>query len=389
MAKKPFNTPKYRRQKRSTGADRAFIELAGQRHYLGRYDSPQSKQHYHRLLAEWTAQGCRPRVEPNEITVTELAAAFWTHAQAYYRRPDGSATSEADNFRQALRPLKELYGDTLAVDFGPKALGAVRQKMIKAGWCRTNINKQVNRLRHVFKWATAQELIPPTIYQGLCCLAPLKPGRSNATESTPKRPVPEAHIAAVRPWVSQQVWALIRLQLLTGARAGELVKLRPIDLDTGGRVWTATLADHKTAHHGYERVIYFGPQAQAVIQEFLVDRPIDAFLFSAIEAQRQRHDKAQTHRRLNQKSNPRKTGRVVRNHYDVASFRRAIRRACDKANVLAWHPHQLRHNAATNLRKEFGLEAAQLMLGHAKADVTQLYAEVNRDKAIRVTAKIG
>jgi len=36
-----------------------------------------------------------------------------------------------------------------------------------------------------------------------------------------------------------------------------------------------------------------------------------------------------------------------------------------------WHPHQLRHNAATELRKEFGLEAAQILLGHTKADVTQ------------------
>ena len=41
------------------------------------------------------------------------------------------------------------------------------------------------------------------------------------------------------------------------------------------------------------------------------------------------------------------------------------------------------------LRKEFGVEAAQLMLGHAKADVTQLYAEVNRAKAVEVAAKIG
>lgn len=52
-------------------------------------------------------------------------------------------------------------------------------------------------------------------------------------------------------------------------------------------------------------------------------------------------------------------------------------------------PHQLRHNAATNVRREFGLEAAQLLLGHAKADVTQLYAEVNELKAIEVAQKIG
>jgi hypothetical protein len=29
-----------------------------------------------------------------------------------------------------------------------------------------------------------------------------------------------------------------------------------------------------------------------------------------------------------------------------------------------WHPHQLRHNAATELRREFGLDTARVILGH-------------------------
>ena len=32
--------------------------------------------------------------------------------------------------------------------------------------------------------------------------------------------------------------------------------------------------------------------------------------------------------------------------------------ACDAAGVPRWHPHRLRHSAATELRKEFGIEAA-------------------------------
>jgi len=64
-----------------------------------------------------------------------------------------------------------------------------------------------------------------------------------------------------------------------------------------------------------------------------------------------------------------------------------------------WHPHQpcpakhwrrrVRHNAATELRKEFGLEAAQILLGHSKADVTQVYAERDDNRAAAVVAKIG
>jgi len=50
----------------------------------------------------------------------------------------------------------------------------------------------------------------------------------------------------------------------------------------------------------------------------------------------------------------------------------------DERMIDRWHPHQLRHNAATQLRKEYGLEAAQVILGHKTITVTQVYAEKNR-----------
>jgi site-specific recombinase XerC len=54
-----------------------------------------------------------------------------------------------------------------------------------------------------------------------------------------------------------------------------------------------------------------------------------------------------------------------------------------------WHPNQLRHSFATRVRKEHGLEAAQVLLGHSRADVTQVYAERNQQLAATVAAKIG
>ena len=54
---------------------------------------------------------------------------------------------------------------------------------------------------------------------------------------------------------------------------------------------------------------------------------------------------------------------------------RQIAETAEAAGVKAelipdWHPNQLRHTRATEVRKQFGLEAAQVVLGHAKADVT-------------------
>ena len=59
------------------------------------------------------------------------------------------------------------------------------------------------------------------------------------------------------------------------------------------------------------------------------------------------------------------------------------------ALIPHWHPNQLRHSAATAIRKQFGLEGAQIILGHSKADVTQIYAERDTKLAADIARKIG
>jgi site-specific recombinase XerC len=54
-----------------------------------------------------------------------------------------------------------------------------------------------------------------------------------------------------------------------------------------------------------------------------------------------------------------------------------------------WHPNQFRHSFATRVRREHGLEAAQVLLGHARADVIQEDAERNEQLAAAVAVKIG
>jgi hypothetical protein len=186
-----IKVPAYCRQKVKGGADRAFVKLNGHREWLGRYGSPESHERYSQVIAEWRAGGCRPRVAEEDLTITELVVAFLDRATQHYRLPDGTPTSETDNYRQALRPMRELYGSAPASEFGPKRFRAVRQRMIEAGWTRRNINKQVSRIRSVFKWAVSQELLSSDIHHALTTLAPLKAGRTEAAESDPVRPVDE------------------------------------------------------------------------------------------------------------------------------------------------------------------------------------------------------
>ena len=60
-----------------------------------------------------------------------------------------------------------------------------------------------------------------------------------------------------------------------------------------------------------------------------------------------------------------------------------------KVGVQPWHPNQLRHAAATLIRKQFGLEHAAATLGHSEIGTTQIYAERDADLAVRVALAIG
>jgi integrase len=67
----------------------------------------------------------------------------------------------------------------------------------------------------------------------------------------------------------------------------------------------------------------------------------------------------------------------------------AIRNACKRNGLPHWHPHQLRHAAATEIRSRFGLEAAQVVLGHSEADTTQTYAAADEARARAVMSQVG
>ena len=159
-------------------------------------------------------------------------------------------------------------------------------------------------------------------------------------------------------------------------------------------------------------------------------RAADGYCFSPAEAEAQRliikHQKRKINSAwgnapgTNRKDKP---IRVKGNVYTVAAYRIAIGRAIakafpapahlcqqdgetkqqwqkrlskkEKAELKAWykqyhwHPHQLRHNAATFLRKEFGLETARIILGHRSAAITEVYAEIDQQKAMEAIVRVG
>jgi integrase len=428
--------PRYR--KHASGQARVTLVdvISGRRRdvLLGRYGTRESKAEYGRAIAAWEASGRRLADEAAspDLTVNELLLAFWRHAEQHYRRADGTDSGSLSNFLDAARPVRKLFGLERAAGFGPLKLQAVRQSMIANGLARTTINDRIARVKLMFKWAASQELIPADVAQALTTVAGLECGRTTAREPEPIRPVAVSHVEKCLPFMPPPVAALVRLQLLTAARPGELVTMRTCDLDTTGRIWVYRPPQHKNAHRGNSREIYVGPQAQAVLKPWL-KLDLAAYLFSPREAeaarQAERNRQRQTPRypshmkRNARKRRGAKRRRPPAERYTRLSYAQAITRACDLAfpapeplakrpdeTIAAWkarlapeqhaqlaawrksqrwHPHQLRHTAATQLRKEHGVELARIILGHSTAFTTEIYAEADREQAIGVIAKIG
>lgn len=441
---------------------RGVVRIAGRDVYLGKYGTRECKAEYDRVIAQWLAEG-RPTTstpEADAITVDELIAAWWPVLERRYSGPRSAATLV--KHREALRVLHDLFGRELALDFGPKKLTKYRDALLGAGrLCRKETNRRVQMVRRLIEWGVSEELLPPEAAHALSCVKHLVRG-DGGRDSRKIKAVPWEDVEPILPHVSREVAALIRLQWHCGARSGELVGIRPADIDRSDDVWRCVLERHKTEHHDRERVILFGPRAQEVLRPFLDRVPMpdsDEPLFSprAAEAERSvaRRDARRSPLTPSQRKRKRKRApRVAPGElYDPASYRRAIERGIDAANadrlreamaaavpecaerieripvskliskkhettvdperllracdgdidardralevckdvklIGRWHPHQLRHACATRLRRELGIEAARVVLGHSSALVTEVYAEIDRANATVAMERLG
>lgn len=400
--------PAYRLHKPS---GQARVIVRGRHYYLGPYGSPESHEKYARLIAELATKPDEPVATPGqEMLVVQLLAAYWQYASGYYVK-DGKPTSSLDHITLMIRMVREHYGSIPAVDFGPLCLKAIRAKLVDAGNSRKYVNKLVSLVPRMFKWAASEQLIPGRVYQDLQAVEGLRMGRTKAPERPPVLPVADAVVDATIPHLPSIVADMVRLERLTGCRPAEVCQIRPCDVDrSSGDVWLYRVPGHKTEHFGRERVICIGPKGQAVLRPYLL-RPADAYCFSpaeSMEKQRaawraRRKTPVQPSQRSRRKARPK---RKPRDCYTRYSYARAIRRGVERANrailkdsakagienpqVLPfWAPNQLRHSRATEVRRKYGLEAAQTTLGHSKADVTQIYAERDTKLAADIARKIG
>ena len=403
---------------RHSDSGQAAVTLFGKRIYLGKYGSAQSYERYREAIAKWrrslgetpsekdeaespvlrkiTEAGLREKHRQGAfVSVNELIVVYLRHARKYYRK-NNEVTREAGCIADVLKLLREHHGKKSAADFGPVDLDSLRDEMItERDWARKYLNKQVGRIVRMFKWAVEKEIVPASTHSALEKLTGLKKGRTEARETEDVTPVEDTVIDKTIPFLPEIVADMVRFQRLTGARPGEVCSISPGDIDRSKDVWIYTVDSHKTEHYEKDRIVAIGPKAQALLTPYLL-RPDESFCFSPAESVARARRK-QTEARKTPLSSGNRPGtnriaapqRVASTKYKVASYSLAIRRACEKSGVIAWNPNRLRHTAATAIRKIYGLEGAQVVCGHANANVTQIYAERDQELATKIARDVG
>ena len=425
--------PAYRLHKAS---GQAVVSLSGRTHYLGPWESPQSKTEYDRLIKRWLDNGRRldPESEAEQapgkpdddgLSMVELMLAYLRHVDGYYVK-NGKPTSEVGTIRHALRFVRRYYRSLPAARFSPKKLKRVRQGMIDHDIVRTRkvkdpktgeirqetrvlahgltrklINKHVNRIRQMFAWAVEEELLPVAVHRALARVKALRKGKSDARETPRVRTVPTQAVEAILPLVSDTIRGMIQAQLLCGCRPHEICEIRVTDIDVSDpEVWRYRPQRYKGEHRNEDddpdrdRVIFIGPRCQAVLRPFMAAAQM-GYLFSPVRAMEAWNEERRQNRKTPMTPSQAKRQRKgrkrspLRDHYDVPSYRRAIRRACLKAGIPPWSPHRLRHNTATLVRQRYDIEASSTVLGHSELHTTGIYAEKNQALARRVMAEVG
>ncbi len=407
------------------------VHLCGTDFYCGKWNSPECKAKYDRLIAEWLHNGRRlpdtaksartgtvPRTqvssarielsktgviqsgnasEPASVLgklICEIAAQYMDHCKGYFIDRFGEKSSGYGEALQAIRAL-EPYDDIPADAFGPKMLSELQTLLVHQGRSRQGCNRILKTIKALFKWAESQELVSPGKWHNLCSVPSLKKRRTIARETAGVKPVSLEVVDKTIPCLPRVVADMVRIQLRIGARPTEVCIMRPMDFDCSEDIWEYRPSFHKTEHiaDNEEKIIPIGPMVQKILKPYL-ERPADAYLFSPIESEEERHKDMRARRKSkvqpSQKNRRKKTPkRPPGDCYDRDSYRKAVQRAAKKAGVKSWCPLQLRHTAATNIRKLGGIEDAQILLGHRDVKVTQVYAERDLTRGKEIARRYG
>lgn len=366
----------------------ARVQFRSVEYYLGPFGSPESRTELDRLLLLWrgdrvlSAPSMPPAIRGATPTIMELTVR-WFHS---LRTDYGDARRENKNYEQVLKALNRLFSSRMVADFDCLDLDTLRDALISGswlnheerarrekhgqalGWSRSVINRQMVRVRTMFKWAESKGLAPRGSSAHLATLPPLPRNSARVRTLPPKKPIDWEHAQKILPFVPAVVGAMLELQSLTGLRTSEVCRIRVEHIDNAmlEGVWVLAITQGKNdwRENWETELLPLGPEAQRVLQPWL-EAAGAGIVFKPSKAR-------------------------TAKEYDRNTYAQAVRRGCDEAGVPRFAPYANRHGAKQPITREFGLDAARATLRQRSLGTTAGYAqEADLKHAAEVARKIG
>ena len=278
----------------------------------------------------------RPGRPPVSVTINELILAYWRHAEKHYRGPDRKPTQELENMRDALRPLRKLYGSTPAADFGPLALRSIQQEMVGSGSAGRRSTPGSTASAACSSGRSGVELIPPSVHQALQAVPGLQKGRTDARGAGGDQARPDrarrGDPAPLNPG-RRRDGPDPAPDRMPGRGGHDHARLRP-DAGRAQLGIPPVLAQDRLAGQGAG--ISVGPKAQEIVQEFL-KADLQAYLFDPRDVVEAHH--AERARKRKSRPTPSeiarrckgRPGRTTPTTTTAGRYRQAVVRACDRA----------------------------------------------------------
>ena len=421
--------PVLRTQKDRRG-DRLYIDwpadISGtgkiRREYFGPADDPRSRAKYAETRRAWeetrAAESRREETRKDRAAgivrgalIAELIDRYLIHARERYQK-HGKPTGTADTIWITLKPFLLKFGATDTAEFGLDELEDYQRELDRGGrLCRKQINARIRIICAMFTWGARHKgengnrLVPPATAAELRLIENLRRGYCAAKDHPRRLAAPIADIEKAALESSGPVRAMIRVQLLTGARPGEIRLMRAQEITrVSAKLWEYRPESYKTELHdadGERMIIYLGPKSIRELRPFMesAEKRTDGadYLFRPADAAAERHafseviDAQKTpSRRARDAQRAACPRRAYSDHYSAEAFREAVQRACGRAGVPVFTPYQIRKARATEIDRNQGAEAAAILLGHKSIKTTiDHYIDPRQEQARRLAERIG
>lgn len=316
-----------------------------------------------------------PTIHVKSKSVDEICGGWIAFCETYYRHKDGTQTGEACGCQNAVRILREMHGKRPAAELQHADMLAVRDALIRSGIARTTVNRYMERIRRLWRWALDEGLITATQKAELSQVQNLKAFRSDAHETEPVGPVEESAIEATCAVLADNTADMVRVQRLTGMRPGEICNMAWEHINTASVPWVYKPPHHKTEWKGKDRAVLIGPKARAILEKYRAwAHPFSPVASADVELAKQGEGAKSRGRGM------RGVPDKLTDRWETARYGCTIRDAAKRAGVEAWSPNQLRHSFATDVRRRHGIVAAGALLGHSdRLKITHGYS---RDAAV-------